>query len=120
MIDSGPPACYGLAQCVNTPGSFKCTCPDGYELDASGLSCVDIDECSGSDPICQNGECKNMEGSFQCTCNDGFILGGVRRNTCVDRDECALDPFVCGKNGKRQSFSWTLWVKYSDLDYIFS
>ena len=101
---------------MNTPGSFKCTCPDGYELDASGLSCVDIDECSGSDPICQNGECKNMEGSFQCTCNDGFILGGVRRNTCVDRDECALDPFVCGKNGMKIYFIfWKYCTKYVPL-----
>ena len=31
---------------INTPGSFKCTCPDGYKLDASGLSCVDVNECS--------------------------------------------------------------------------
>ena len=59
ILESGPPACYGLAQCINTPGSFKCTCPDGYELDASGLSCVDIDECSENNNICRNGVPKN-------------------------------------------------------------
>ena len=106
LIGSSPPACYGLAQCVNTPGSFKCTCPDGYKLDASGLSCVDIDECSeiqeygSNNPICRNGRCTNMEGSFQCQCNDGYVLGGPRRNTCIDHDECVLNPFVCGTNGK--------------------
>ena len=100
ILESGPPACYGLAQCINTPGSFKCTCPDGYELDASGLSCVDIDECSENNNICRNGECTNMEGSFQCKCLDGFVLGGSRRNTCIDHDECVLNPFICGKNGK--------------------
>ena len=40
-----------------------------------------------------------MEGSFQCQCNDGYVLGGPRRNTCIDHDECVLNPFVCGTNG---------------------
>ena len=114
VLESGPPACYGLAQCINTPGSFKCTCPNGYELDASGLSCVDIDECSENNNICRNGECNNMEGSFQCKCLDGFVLGGSRRNTCIDHDECVLNPFICGKNGKiywvvnGKCLKWTL------------
>ena len=69
-------------------------------MDASGLSCVDIDECSENNNICRNGECTNMEGSFQCKCLDGFVLGGSRRNTCIDHDECVLNPFICGKNGK--------------------
>lgn len=29
--------CIGL--CVNVPGSFKCTCPDGYTLAADGRTC---------------------------------------------------------------------------------
>ena len=100
---------------MNTPGSFKCTCPDGYKLDASGLSCVDIDECSDGSPTCRNGECTNMEGSFQCKCNDGFVLGGPKRNTCIDNNECALNPVICGKNGKIHIFYF--WKK-TDLTFI--
>lgn len=29
--------CIGL--CINIPGSFKCTCPDGYSLAADGRTC---------------------------------------------------------------------------------
>ena len=36
-----------------------------------------------------------MAGSFQCVCNDGFTLTATR-DACVDRDECATNPSICG------------------------
>ena len=91
-------SCLAPAQCINTPGSFKCSCPDGYKLDASGFNCSDIDECT-SGHVCRNGQCTNMDGSFSCECNEGFVLGGPKKDTCVDDDECTLNPFICGNNG---------------------
>ena len=87
--------CQGIAKCINTPGSFECSCPAGYKLDRTGKKCDDINECDEMVSICQHGKCVNMEGSFQCTCNDGFSLT-ESRETCVDKNECALSPGICG------------------------
>ena len=32
--------CKGGGLCVNTDGSFKCNCPEGLTLDATGKNCV--------------------------------------------------------------------------------
>ncbi|XP_071115970.1 fibrillin-2-like [Haliotis cracherodii] len=36
-----PNICRSGGECVNTQGSFKCTCPAGLELDTTGRRCVD-------------------------------------------------------------------------------
>ena len=92
MIGGNP--CQGIAKCINTPGSFECTCPAGYKLDRTGRKCNDINECQELISACQHGTCVNMEGSFQCTCNEGFSLTDSRE-TCVDTNEC-LSPGICG------------------------
>ena len=86
--------CQGIAKCINTPGSFECSCPAGYKLDRTGRKCNDINECQELISACQHGTCVNMEGSFQCTCNEGFSLTDSRE-TCVDTNEC-LSPGICG------------------------
>ena len=33
--------------CVNTPGSWRCACDPGYEIDPDAEGgCIDIDECA--------------------------------------------------------------------------
>ncbi|XP_058393999.1 fibrillin-3 [Diceros bicornis minor] len=78
--------------CVNTDGSFRCECPFGYSLDFTGVSCVDIDECSVGHP-CGEGTCTNVIGGFECACADGFEPGPMM--TCEDVDECSLNPLLC-------------------------
>ena len=86
--------CSGLAQCVNTPGSFYCQCPTGYSLDITGRDCRDVNECRELN-ICSNGDCTNIAGSFQCSCRPGFTLT-TNKDQCVEIDECSRSPGICG------------------------
>ncbi|XP_038655034.1 fibulin-7 isoform X2 [Scyliorhinus canicula] len=53
--------------CVNTPGSYRCTCPPAYKLLDDGRSCDDIDECATLQHNCTRVEtCINTGGGFQC------------------------------------------------------
>lgn len=64
--------------CVNTDGSFRCECPSGYVLDATGKKCIDEDECITNRNTCGNGTCSNVVGGFECTCNEGFAPGPMQ------------------------------------------
>ncbi|XP_035689588.1 fibrillin-2-like [Branchiostoma floridae] len=74
--------------CVNTLGSYRCTCWNGYRLSGS-KSCVDIDECSRNTDGCQH-NCVNTYGSYRCTCRNGYQLSGSRY--CREINECASNP----------------------------
>ncbi|GAA6104086.1 fibrillin-2b [Tachysurus ichikawai] len=78
--------------CINTDGSFRCECPFGYNLDYTGIECVDTDECSIGNP-CGNGTCTNVVGGFECSCQEGFEPGPMM--TCEDINECSVNPLLC-------------------------
>ncbi|XP_035689594.1 von Willebrand factor D and EGF domain-containing protein-like [Branchiostoma floridae] len=59
-------------QCVNTPGSYGCSCPTGYVLGADDKYCEDEDECL-DESLCSH-LCANTEGSYTCTCQPGYVL----------------------------------------------
>ncbi|KAL7066545.1 calcium binding EGF domain-containing protein [Cryptosporidium serpentis] len=77
--------------CENTYGSFKCTCPSGYELNSNGKICEDIDECRQPENPCKYNKqypcCQNTEGSFTC-------IGATKRNDIFRRYECPKNPTI--------------------------
>ncbi|XP_015205607.2 thrombomodulin-like [Lepisosteus oculatus] len=88
-----PGICGHEKVCVNTPGSFECRCPDGYE-DVKG-ECEDIDECLND--VCQQ-ECENVMGSYKCSCFQGYMQRNENTSKCelyCSSYEC---PAVCDPN----------------------
>ncbi|KAG1700053.1 Fibrillin-2 [Nymphon striatum] len=79
-------------KCMNTDGSFRCICVDGFELDPRTNTCKDVNECRTS-RICGNGTCQNLIGGFQCSCSAGFTPGS--QQTCEDMNECIEQGSGC-------------------------
>ncbi|ESO99452.1 hypothetical protein LOTGIDRAFT_158536 [Lottia gigantea] len=71
-------------ECCNSIGSFKCKCPQGFELAADGRRCTDIDECRDHNGGCQH-KCLNTDGGFSCECPKGQRLHADGR-TCIDTE----------------------------------
>ena len=60
--------------CVNTIGSYTCSCQDGYELSNDNQTCTDIDECTIKDNGGCEQICHNTNGSYYCSCPTGYLL----------------------------------------------
>ncbi|KAI8508109.1 hypothetical protein Bbelb_143490 [Branchiostoma belcheri] len=80
--------------CTNEPGTYSCTCIDGFITEPSGKMCMDVDECALNPNICQNGQCENTRGSFACLCDPGYSVKKEGEG-CTDDDECQLGLAQC-------------------------
>ncbi|XP_053373366.1 uncharacterized protein LOC123544865 [Mercenaria mercenaria] len=86
--------------CVNTYGSYRCSCNNGYSLLSDGYSCQDQDECSSWNYWSwDNGHncahlCTNTPGSYSCTCYNGYRLL-TDGYSCQDLDECGEGTSGC-------------------------
>ncbi|XP_065432178.1 adhesion G protein-coupled receptor E3-like isoform X2 [Chrysemys picta bellii] len=74
--------CGNFTKCHNFPGSYYCSCRDGYESDpgkenfvpASENTCRGVNECLRFPGTCGPGaQCENTNGSYQCACPAGHI-----------------------------------------------
>ena len=90
----GTDNCAAASTCVNTYGSFVCTCPAGYT--GNGVVCNDINECSaGTDNCHADATCTNTPGSYSCACNAGYAGNGV---ICANINECTTGAHNCHRN----------------------
>ncbi|XP_029464751.1 fibulin-7-like isoform X2 [Rhinatrema bivittatum] len=101
-----------IHECINTPGSYRCACPQGYLLNLEQNSCEDIDECSKSQHNCTRGEnCVNVYGRFQCVRPE---CPKARLNTSYvktshfqcERNPCPMDSKACRQAAHSISFHY--------------
>ncbi|XP_039503316.1 latent-transforming growth factor beta-binding protein 4 isoform X1 [Pimephales promelas] len=70
-------------RCIRVEEGYTCDCYDGYQLDITTMTCIDVDECEEEDTLdCINARCVNTEGSYRCVCLRGFIMSR-RPNHCI-------------------------------------
>ncbi|KAL1772703.1 nephronectin isoform X4 [Sigmodon hispidus] len=78
-------------RCMNTFGSYKCYCLNGYMLMPDG-SCSNALSCSMAN--CQYG-CDVVKGQIRCQCPSPGLQLAPDGRTCVDIDECATGRVSC-------------------------
>lgn len=89
--------CPSSMPCINTFGSFTCDCGSGQQYDAIEKKCIDVDECSTGQYICNTrARCINTIGSYYCECPAGYQGRGIV--VCADVNECRQKPGICGPN----------------------
>ncbi|XP_031135722.1 fibulin-7-like [Sander lucioperca] len=109
LFPLGQPGRLCVHQCENTPGSFHCFCPAGYDLSIDGRSCTDIDECENRMHNCTADQvCVNTYGGFQCATvecphmkNATYIKTSPMR---CERNPCMLGDKACTQAPNSISF----------------
>lgn len=98
--------------CVNTPGSYHCSCPPGYQILGDKKSCEDIDECVSSQQVCPRGTtCINTGGGFHCVspeCPKGSSNVSYVKTSPFqcERNPCPMDSRPCHHLPKTISFHY--------------
>ncbi|XP_031162558.2 latent-transforming growth factor beta-binding protein 4 isoform X1 [Sander lucioperca] len=72
-------------RCIRVAEGYTCDCYQGYELDMTSMTCIDVNECEDNVGVgfpCVNARCVNTEGSFRCVCRRGYVMSR-RPNHCV-------------------------------------
>ncbi|XP_028412378.1 uncharacterized protein LOC114535196 [Dendronephthya gigantea] len=88
-------SCSYKPGCINTDGSYRCTCANGFRLGSDRRRCNDINECRQHTHGCRHpASCQNTRGSYRCTCGSGYLLGSDQR-TCKDINECTTYQNGC-------------------------
>ena len=88
--------------CINTPGSWRCQCNNGWypePKEASLPTCKDVNECVEDQNACPvQSLCINSAGSYRCDCLAGWRNQGLY--ACRDIDECSEGTYNCPSNSR--------------------
>uniref|UniRef100_A0A8C6IQC3 Uncharacterized protein n=1 Tax=Melopsittacus undulatus TaxID=13146 RepID=A0A8C6IQC3_MELUD len=67
LFQSIPQTRLCLHECLNLPSSYRCLCPSGYLLHSDRNVCEDVNECTGKQHNCTQGDvCINTFGGHDC------------------------------------------------------
>ncbi|XP_019635900.1 PREDICTED: uncharacterized protein LOC109478676 [Branchiostoma belcheri] len=94
-VDNG--GCHEFAECINTPGSYRCgNCVEGYISDIY-LGCIPEDLCQlGRHNCSSNATCLSLgNGKFRCECETGQGGDGYRCSRDTDQDGWPDEPLSC-------------------------
>uniref|UniRef100_A0A8C9BRP9 Adhesion G protein-coupled receptor E1 n=1 Tax=Phocoena sinus TaxID=42100 RepID=A0A8C9BRP9_PHOSS len=89
-LNSG--VCPEHSECINSLGSYRCSCQVGFT--SKNSICEDVDECADPRTCPEHSTCHNSLGSYSCACNPGFESSRGKMSfqdlgeICEDIDEC--------------------------------
>ncbi|XP_030663606.1 adhesion G protein-coupled receptor E1 isoform X2 [Nomascus leucogenys] len=84
--------CPEHSDCVNSMGSYNCSCQVGF-ISRNSI-CEDVDECADPRACPEHATCNNTVGNYSCFCNPGFESSSGHlsfqglKASCEDIDEC--------------------------------
>ncbi|XP_042316543.1 epidermal growth factor-like protein 6 [Sceloporus undulatus] len=81
-------------RCMNTHGSYKCYCLNGYMLMPDG-TCRNSRTCAMVN--CQYG-CEEVKDDVRCLCPSSGLQLAPNGKTCIDIDECSTGKAICSFN----------------------
>ncbi|KAJ7312106.1 hypothetical protein JRQ81_006447 [Phrynocephalus forsythii] len=99
-----------LHECVNVPGSYRCICPDGYQLQVDQNTCNDVDECAENQHNCSREQtCVNLLGGFRCIrpeCPRPHLNTTYVKTSPLqcERSPCPMDSKACQRAAHSISF----------------
>ncbi|KAK3102184.1 hypothetical protein FSP39_009438 [Pinctada imbricata] len=79
--------------CINSDGSFTCSCRTGYNLLSDRKTCYGVNQCTENNGGCDH-TCLSTDGKHECRCHKGFRLNSDGK-TCQDTDECIQIKGLC-------------------------
>ncbi|XP_055859533.1 uncharacterized protein LOC106054924 [Biomphalaria glabrata] len=91
--------CYNNATCTNLPGTYSCTCPDGFKLQNDRRTCQPCDAYHWGTDCAEECNCFPI-GTQSCDPIQGCICRpGWAGTTChTDKNECSFDITYCPEN----------------------
>jgi len=135
--------CSNHGSCVVENDSAKCNCQNGFS--ASGLNCIDINECTNNTHNCSTGykcvnsegsfncqdinectngtcstfaTCVNSQGSFQCTCKSEFVGDGITCTHLMDDHEVTVAEFKeCVTAGECNALNFHTYSELNSCNY---